>query len=187
MSTVKQRIIVVGGGGAGSIAARSLSEKIDVSKQSLTLVTSRPYNVFLPAQCRATVSDQGHLEKETWFSCVCFLYIMLRYIIDEFRLSYSKLLHEGKGTIKIGTVEAIEPNKGAAGGHVVLKGGERMLYDVLVLAPGSKWEGPLSHPDDPEDALSNLVMWRKHFANSSHIVLAGGGAVAIGSSIHDIA
>ncbi|EIN04058.1 FAD/NAD(P)-binding domain-containing protein [Punctularia strigosozonata HHB-11173 SS5] len=160
MPTDKQRIVVVGGGGAGSLLARSLSSKIDITKQSLTLVTARPFNVYLPGQCRTTVSDQGSLEKKTLFP-------------------YDRLFHNGKGTIRIATAKAIERNASTVGGAVVLEGGESIGYDVLVLAPGSVWEGPLAYPNDPEGVESHLSIWRTNFAESTHIVLAGGGAVGI--------
>ncbi|KAJ6480571.1 FAD/NAD(P)-binding domain-containing protein [Mycena vitilis] len=57
----------------------------------------------------------------------------------------------------------------ARGGVVVLEDGTQMPYDVLVLAPGSIWEGPLNLPWT-HDALTEFAQ---------KIVLAGGGAVGI--------
>lgn len=66
----KQNIVVVGGGGAGAAVARQLSAKLDSSKQTLTLVTARPYSVYLPAQLRTVVSDHDHLEKTSFIPYV---------------------------------------------------------------------------------------------------------------------
>jgi apoptosis-inducing factor 2 len=62
----KQSVVVVGGGGAGAAIARQLSSKLDSSKHTLTLVTSRPFSILLPAQLRNVVSDHGSLEKTSF-------------------------------------------------------------------------------------------------------------------------
>ncbi|EIN13948.1 FAD/NAD(P)-binding domain-containing protein [Punctularia strigosozonata HHB-11173 SS5] len=156
----KQSIVVVGGGGAGADIARRLSAKLDITKHSLTLVTSRPFSVFLPAQLRTVVSDRGNLEKTSF-------------------IPYDKLFINNNGTVKVGKVSAVEPNTGAKGGSIVLENGEKIHYDILVLAPGSVWEGPLAYPDDPEQIKEHLAFWRSKFAESNHVVLAGGGAVGV--------
>jgi len=87
-------------------------------------------------------------------------------------------LVNGNGAVKVGRVAAIERGKeGHAGGSVVLSTGERISYDILVLAPGCDWEGPLAIPDDRAAVLEHIRSWRRKFENASSIILAGGGAV----------
>jgi apoptosis-inducing factor 2 len=81
--------------------------------------------------------------------------------------------------VKVGKVTAVEPHKGAKGGSITLESGEQLHYDVLVLAQGANWEGPLAFPDDPEQIKEHLAFWRSQFAEANQVVLAGGGAVGI--------
>ena len=158
--TTRKSIVVVGGGAAGATVARTLSSKINASTTSLTLVTARPFAVHLPACIRMTTTAEGNLE-------------------DKVLIPYDNLLVNGNGTIKIGRVTSIEQGKESSG-SIVLATGERIHYDILVLAPGSEWDGPLALPDDRDAVLEHLKAWRRKFENASGIVLAGGGAVGCG-------
>jgi len=91
-------------------------------------------------------------------------------------IPYDKLLVNNNGTLKVGRVTSIEVEEGK-GGAVVLDSGERIKYDVLVLATGSHWKGPLNLPDDREAALAYIKEWRDKIESASGIVIAGGGAV----------
>lgn len=83
--------------------------------------------------------------------------------------------------MKIGRVVGVEPLVGGNGvGEVVLEGGERVKYDVLVLAPGSTWAGPLDFPDGREEVMGHLDVWRKKFGAAKAVVLVGGGSVSLG-------
>ncbi|KAI0301617.1 FAD/NAD-P-binding domain-containing protein [Multifurca ochricompacta] len=155
----RMNIVVVGGGAAGATIARILSSKINASTTSLTLVTARPFALHLPAAIRLTTTAEGKLE-------------------DEVLIPYDQLLVNGNGTIKIGRVTSIDQNKEShSGGSVVLSTGERIRYDILVLAPGAEWDGPLAFPDDRAAVLDHIKSWRRKFENASGIILAGGGAV----------
>jgi len=159
----RKSIVVVGGGAAGATIARILSSKIDASTTSLTLVTARPFALHLPGAIRMTTTAEGKLE-------------------DTVLIPYDNLLVNGNGTIKVGRVTTIEQAKESqAGGSVVLSTGEQIHYDILVLAPGSDWEGPLTFPDDRAAVLEHIRSWRRKFENASGVVLAGGGAVGIGT------
>lgn len=66
-------------------------------------------------------------------------------------------------------------------GHVVLEDGEKVPYDALILATGSKHSGPVDFPDDHAQCVTHLDRWRTAFKDAEDIVLVGGGGVAIGS------
>ncbi|KAH9048426.1 FAD/NAD-P-binding domain-containing protein [Lactarius hengduanensis] len=157
MSATRKSIVVVGGGAAGATITRILSSKINASTTSLTLITARPFALHLPACIRLTTTAEGKLE-------------------DDVLIPYDNLLVNGNGTIKVGRVTSIEQNKENSG-SVILSTGERVHYDILVLAPGSEWDGPLAFPDDRAAVLEHIKSWRRKFENASGIILAGGGAV----------
>ena len=160
----KKQVVVVGGGGAGADLARTLSEQLDSTKHEITLISAHPYMVYYVASLRMLVTDKGSLEKQIL-------------------MPYDKLFVNGNGTFKQGLVTGIQAEKGSkAGGKVVLQGGEEVKYDVLVLAPGSKWESFLDFPFNGEKAQEHIAEWRKKFGNAEKVVIAGGGAVGIGKS-----
>ena len=159
----RKSIVVVGGGAAGATITRILSSKVDPNTTSLTLVTARPFALHLPAAIRMTTTSEGKLE-------------------DSILIPYESLLVKDNGTIKIGRVTAIEQGKGGRDGTVVLASSERVHYDYLVLAPGSEWEGPLAIPDDRAAVLEHIRLWRRKFESAKGgIILAGGGAVGLGT------
>jgi NADPH-dependent 2,4-dienoyl-CoA reductase/sulfur reductase-like enzyme len=161
MSATRKSVVVVGGGGAGSTITRILSSRINTSTTSLTLVTARPFAVHLPACIRMTTTAEGKLE-------------------DDVLIPYDKLFVNGNGTIKIGRVTSIEKGDESSG-SVLLSTGERVQYDILVLAPGSEWQGPLALPDDRDAVLEHIKSWRRKFENANGIIIAGGGAVGCGA------
>jgi apoptosis-inducing factor 2 len=57
-----QHIVIIGGGAAGAQVAKDLAAKLNPSTQSLTLVTTRPFFVHLPALIRTSVTAEGGLE-----------------------------------------------------------------------------------------------------------------------------
>ena len=159
----RKSIVVVGGGAAGATITRILSSKINPNTTSLTLVTARPFALHLPAAIRMTTTSEGKLEETAL-------------------IPYDSLLVKNNGTIKIGRVASIEQGKEGRDGSVVLTSGERIRYDILVLAPGSEWDGPISFPDERSGVLEHIKTWRRNFENAKGgIVLAGGGAVGCGT------
>lgn len=109
---------------------------------------------------RATVTAEGKLE-ETAF------------------VPLNKLFINGNGSIKIGSVVAIEEAKGGKGGVLTLKDGETLAYEILVLAPGSRWNGAVAFPDSEQEVTEHLKEWRDKYARAKSILLVGGGAVGV--------
>ena len=167
----KKSVVVVGGGGAGSAIARRLSKKLDPARHSLTLITVRPFYVHLPASLRMAVTAEGKLE-------------------DQILKPYDALVPARVGGVRVTRVVGVE--KAAAkdaedasaplGGWVLLQGGEKVWYDMLVVAPGMRWEGPLAYPDSEEETLAFVAEWRTKIEEAKEIVLAGGGPVNVGVS-----
>ncbi|TFY70545.1 hypothetical protein EVG20_g2450 [Dentipellis fragilis] len=157
----RKSVVVVGGGAAGSAIARALSGKLDPSKHELTLITSRPFAVHLPAVIRLTTTSEGKLE-------------------DSVLIPYDKLLINNNGTVIVDTVTSIEDGKNGRGGDVILSSGEKIHYDILILAPGSQWSGPLDLPvGDKAEVLEFIKEWRKKFESAKGVVVAGGGAAGL--------
>jgi len=188
----RQKVVIVGGGVTGSLLARELSSKLNQKEHELILVEAKPYAVWLIAGARL-VTEEGHhpgLEERAF-------------------VPYDKLFYNGNGSVKRGKVVSIHSyprhthtnarGDGGEGdtsdapveaekpteeddhsGYVVLEGGEKVLYDALVLATGSKYSGPVDFPDDPAQCLAHIERWRTAFREAKDIVLVGGGGVAIG-------
>jgi apoptosis-inducing factor 2 len=156
----KKNIIVVGGGFAGSAAAKELGTK-HAHKYNIILVTSQPYYVHLPALIRITVSHVDNLDKQAF-------------------VPYDKLPGV---THRVGTVTTIEETASGQGGSIVLADGERIAYAALLLATGSTWAGPLAIGDSDEEIRKHISEWRSRYAKAHHVVIIGGGAVGIGTSL----
>ncbi|TFK65078.1 FAD/NAD(P)-binding domain-containing protein, partial [Pluteus cervinus] len=138
--------------------ANKLSAQLDPSKYKLYLITSRPFYTHLVAGLRTVVTEEGSLE-------------------DRIFIPYDKNFVNGNGELVVDTVVSIEESQ--EGGAVVLQSGRRIEYSILVLTPGSIWEGPLAFPDTKAEVLDWVTDWRKKFAEAQDIVLVGGGAVGI--------
>jgi NADH dehydrogenase FAD-containing subunit len=156
----RKNIVVVGGGVAGLPIARALSAKLDASQYDLILVNPRPFAIHLLAGARITTSSIDHLE-------------------DTAFIPYDKVFLNGKGSLKIGKVTAIDANREGKGGVLTLQDGEKLPYELLVLAPGSSWNGAVAFPDDVNELKEWLKYWHGKYEKAKHIVLAGGGAVGI--------
>lgn len=154
-------VVVVGGGHAGIHASRHLSATLDPKKYRLILINPRPYRIILPACLRLVVSDAGKLE-------------------DTAFVPYDSLFHNNNGTFVQDAVTAINQDQGAKSGVLQLQSGETLSYDILVLATGCAWEGPIAFPDEVDQVKSFIAASRDRYAKSKEFVLAGGGAVGIG-------
>jgi len=156
----KPNIVIVGGGGCGAQVARQLSTTLKPEQYNILLITARPYYTHLPAWIRMSITDEGHLE-------------------DRAHITYNYTFVNGNGQFIIGKVASITSEEGDKEGFVTLEGGETVPYSVLVLTPGSVWDGPLNIPDNKKETVEHLRMWRQKFKDANDIVLVGGGAVAL--------
>ena len=189
----KQKVVIVGGGVTGSLLARELSSKLDRNEHEIVLIEAKPYVIWLIAGARLVTEDGHHppLEERAF-------------------VPYDGLFHAGNGSVKGGKVVSIRPLSSRAhadaqgggdegdadnalaesekladeeghSGYVVLEDGEKVLYDALILATGSKHSGPVDFPDDPAQCSAHVERWRKAFREAKDVMLIGGGGVAIGS------
>jgi NADH dehydrogenase FAD-containing subunit len=159
----KISIVILGGGGAGAALAYRLatSPQLPSSRYDLTLVNDRPFQQHLLAGPRASVTDEGNLE-------------------DWGLIPYDTIFGAGKtGSFKQGTAENVDLDNRI----IKLVGGEQLRYDYLVLATGSKWEGPLDLPiGTKNEAIGFIKEWRRKVSSASQVCVVGGGAVGIGQS-----
>ncbi|KAJ3711205.1 FAD/NAD(P)-binding domain-containing protein [Lentinula raphanica] len=160
MSSKKATVVVVGGGTGGVVVARSLSKSLDPQKHELILINKLPYRIILPASLRMLVSDKGKLE-------------------ERILVPYDKLFINGNGTFIEGLVTQVNPKDNSNSGSLTLSDGKVVEYDVLVLATGSKWDGPTAFPDDAKSVDAHIAAWREEIAKANDILLVGGGAVGI--------
>ncbi|KAH7927289.1 FAD/NAD(P)-binding domain-containing protein [Leucogyrophana mollusca] len=158
MST--KNIVIIGAGFAGTAIANGLSAKLDPRKYNLILINPRSYGITMVAGARMVVSGEQKLEEISF-------------------VKLDKLFVNGNGETKVGVVTSIEKTPGGRGGAIVLASGERVTYEVLVLASGSAWDRPLNFPAAEADVIPHITAWRNKFANATNVVLVGGGAVGI--------
>ena len=142
------------------IVVRSFAKKLKPERHELILVTARQRFAYLPASLRLLVSRDTPLE--TVF------------------MSYDKVFDKFPGQLKIGIATSVEANPGGRGGKVLLEGGEEVLYDVVVIATGSSWEGLVNFPEDEALYKEFIEEWRNKFDQAEDVVIVGGGAVGIG-------
>lgn len=160
----KSNVVILGGGGSGAHIARALSAKLDHSRFNLVLVTLADRYVHMPALVRMLVDTPD-----------------TKYLEENALVPYDTLFIGGKGTVKIGKVVEIEKGQGQ-GGVLKLEDGETVPFAYLVVATGSKWEGPLKelNVSNTEVFKASLKSWRETFAKANDIVIVGAGAVGLG-------
>lgn len=144
----------------GAQIARALSQQLSADDHSITLIEAREYYLHYPGALRMLVTAEGKLE-------------------DRVLIPYDKLFVNGNGKYVQGSVNSITHN-GTAGGVVTTDSGVDYPYDVVVLASGSLWEGPLALPPTKEAAIAHVNNWREKFKNSKAVAIVGGGAVGAG-------
>ncbi|KAK2462569.1 hypothetical protein APHAL10511_005412 [Amanita phalloides] len=158
MMNDRENIVVVGAGSAGSSIARQLSKTLNPTKHNLILISPRNYMIHYPSVIRTlvhTVFDEEHV------------FIPLE-----------NLFEHGRGTLMVNKVVSIQ-DEGPHGGYVTLEDGTNVDWSVLVLAPGSIWEGPFAFPDPRDECLDHLLKWKRKLQGAKHVVIAGAGAVGV--------
>ncbi|KAG8829421.1 hypothetical protein FRC17_006601 [Serendipita sp. 399] len=162
----KTSIVILGAGGAGVAISAALDKKLDPSKHTVTLVSSTDYYRHHPAALRAVVTSEGHFENQ---------------MLIPFDTMFGRGYKDGKGrlsSLKIGHVVRIEELDDGKHGYVVFDGGERLNWDILVIATGSDWNGPLRDwPNRLSEIPKFMEGWREKFATARSVVIAGSGAV----------
>jgi len=116
--------------------------------------------VPLPVMPRLVVSNVDNLEEKAF-------------------PSLDNVFHNGNGTFVPGKVASIEKKTEKFGGSVVLEDGQRIPFDVLVLASGSTWTGPIALPEGEAQVKEFIRNSRDEFEKAQSIVIAGGGAVGL--------
>ncbi|EJD41773.1 FAD/NAD(P)-binding domain-containing protein [Auricularia subglabra TFB-10046 SS5] len=159
MANTRENIVVVGGGLAGASLVRDLVAKVDHAKYRVILINKSEWVTFYIAAARATTTREGKLE-------------------DRMFIPFDGVL-AGKGELVVGTVTAFRHAASGSGGDVLLEDGRTVPFAILVLAPGSRWTGPLAFPTTRAEIDAWLAEWRGKIENATHIAIAGGGAVGI--------
>lgn len=162
-SPTKQNIVIVGGGCVGLNAWKELSTQLDANTHNLVLVTPRPHFTHLPATVRMVVTAEGKLEDS----------IFMPLSGEKFNTGNNKLI--------IASVTSIVEQENQ-GGYLVLDRGDKVDYSVLILTPGSIWDGPFALPNTKSEIAETVNSWRERFANAQKIVIIGGGAIGLGKS-----
>ena len=163
----KLSVVVIGGGVAGITVAQTLDKKLNPTTHSVTLITGRDYFLHLPATLRMLVTPEPDLEHNAV-------------------LPYDNIFGTGNGVGRLsrviyGKVDHVEENYEGEGGSVHLSNNEKINWDVLVIASGSVWKGPLNFPSTKKDVLLWTQAWQEKFSKARNVVLVGGGAVGLGT------
>ncbi|KDR73138.1 hypothetical protein GALMADRAFT_125165 [Galerina marginata CBS 339.88] len=153
----RQNIVIVGGGSVGLTTFDAIAATLDASKYNLVLITPRPFYTHLIAGLRMVVTSEGGLEDR-----------ILMPLDKKFDADHKKLI--------VAEVTSITDD-GAKDQHVTLDNGETVPFFILVLGPGSLWEGPLAFSNTKAEILESVQSWREKFKNAKDIVLVGGGAI----------
>jgi len=166
MSSAKftHSVVIVGGGAASILTFNNLARKLGSnSSTKLVLVTPRPYYNSLPGSLRVLVTAEGNLENKNFM-----------YFTDEFKTGNKEVV-----IAKVTLIAAEENNR-----HVTLDNGQTIPYTLLLLTPGSIWEGPVAFPETRDGDLAWVRTWRGRFEKANDIVLVGGGSVSAGEYIY---
>jgi len=163
----KLSVVVIGGGAAGVTVAQTLDKKLNPATHSVTLITGRDYFLHFPATLRMLVTPEPDLEHNAV-------------------LPYDNVFGTGNGVGRLSRivhdkVSHVEEKSGGEGGSVHLSNGEKINWDVLIIATGSVWKGALNFPSTNNDLLLWTKAWQEKFSKAKNVVLVGGGAVGLGT------
>ncbi|KAG9026740.1 hypothetical protein FRB95_008512 [Tulasnella sp. JGI-2019a] len=155
MESQKKNVVIIGGGAAGILIARTLSRTLDASKFNLKLINERSFHIIWPAMYRAVTTAEGSFGERGL-------------------IPYDKFFAPGKlGEIIAGSVISVKDD------IVHLADGRTIDYDWLVVATGTTWRGPLEFPLERAKVGEWLDEWHTKLSNAKEIVMVGGGSAGI--------
>jgi NADH dehydrogenase FAD-containing subunit len=191
----KQKVVIVGGGVVGSLLARELSSKLNREEHELVLIETKPYAIWLIAGARLVTEQGCHpgLEERAFVPYDKLFYngngsvkrgkVVSIHSYSRHTSTDTRSDHPDGGEVDTSSAPAESEKRTDEDGHsgyAMLEGGEKVLYDALILATGSKYSGPVDFPDDPAQCRAHLERWRTAFKEAKNIMLVGGGGVAVG-------
>ncbi|KAK9377873.1 uncharacterized protein V1513DRAFT_456032 [Lipomyces chichibuensis] len=152
-----KEVVILGAGVFGTLLAHKLASTLprDDSPIHITLINARDHFVYLPVNLRNSVQD-----------------ISSTYIKP---LDPVFAPNPSVGKVKVGEAVSVDGERKV----VVLRGGEEVRYDILVLALGSSWSDPNLMPAKHEELLNYFSKQRAAIKKAKHITIVGGGAVGV--------
>ncbi|GAO49766.1 FAD/NAD(P)-binding domain-containing protein [Saitoella complicata NRRL Y-17804] len=148
-------VLIIGAGAAGLTLATTLSTTLPPAHH-LLLLDTRSYHFHAIAALRASTSPDP-----AYPSQIC--------------IPLDKALDRGRGEVRQGEVVRVDKDTK----EVVLRTGERVGWDILVLAMGAKWGSPIDPHPDRSEALSQFAQTRSQIAGAKRILIVGGGSVGV--------
>lgn len=169
-SPPRNSIVIVGGGYAGLNILNALSASLGSSTTNITVITPRTYFHYLPASIRMCVTAVDALEDAS------LLPFQPHHCTGNKRIINAKVT----AIVDFNTEKDSDGNSGVSNGynngHVVLDTGDRVEYTVLILTPGTRWDGLWDFPDTKEEVVSMMKSSRERFRYAKNIVIVGGGS-----------
>lgn len=162
--TTVQNIVIVGGGNGGLSVFNGLASLADASKYNIILINNRSFFNHRPAGVRLVTTAEGNIEDT----------VLVPFKDSKFNTGNKKLI--------VGEVTSVVDDD-TKGRYVVLNTGEQVEFSILILSPGSVWEGPLAFGNNKSEIIELATTWRTRFQKARDIVIVGGGSIGTGESL----
>ncbi|KAH9476010.1 Ferroptosis suppressor protein 1 [Psilocybe cubensis] len=159
-ASTSQNIVIVGAGFGGLTIYNELVTKVDSSKYNLILINNRSFFTHRPAGLRLIATAEGKLEDTALIP-----------------LKDSRF-NTGNRKLVVGEVTSIVDDD-TKGHYVVLNSGEQIDFSILILSPGSNWDGPLAFGNTKAEIVELATTWRTRFEKANDIVIVGGGSIGL--------
>lgn len=156
-----QNIVIVGGGNGGLSVFNGLSSQLDPTRYNIILINNRSFFNHRPAGVRLIATAEGNIEDT----------VLVPLKDSKFNTGNKKLI--------VGEVTSIVDDN-TKGHYVVLNTGEQVQFSILILSPGSVWEGPLAFGNTKYEIVELATTWRNSFQKARDIVIVGGGSIGTG-------